>query len=85
MYLGSLFEAIVHGGGDITGRLMQLATLHLKPRSQEAEGDEHFCSSVFSCLVQSGTQAQQLVFRVSLSSLVFLIKMTPHRPGRRLT
>lgn len=78
MYLGSWFEVIVHCGGDITGRLMQLVTLHLKPRSQEAEGDEHLCSSVFSCLVESGTQTQQLVFTVGLSSLVFLIKMTPH-------
>lgn len=85
MYLGSWFEVIVHGGRDVTGRLMQLVTLHLNPRSQEAEDDEHLCSSVFSWLVQSGTQAQPLVFRVGLSSLVFLIKMTPHRPGRRLT
>lgn len=61
MYLGSWLEVIVHGGRHITGRLMQLVTLHLKPRSQEAEGDEYLCSSVFSCLVQSGPHGQQLV------------------------
>lgn len=61
MYLGSWLEVIVHGGRDITGRPMQLVTLHLKPRSQEAEGDEYLCSSVFSCLVQSGPHGQQLV------------------------
>lgn len=63
MHLGSWLEVIAHGGGDIRGRLMQLVTLHLKPRSQEAEGDEYLCSSIFSCLVQFGPQGQQLILK----------------------